>query len=111
MTKQKHCRIRTLSLGSGCGSVGRAVASDARDPWFEIQSSPILFTISCIKNCIGKTKKRPGMAHFLKKKNIKLSKQFQMVLNYRFFLVTDCVQNCAKFHYAAFVLLSFDFVI
>ena len=22
-------------LGSGCGSVGRAVASDTRDPWFE----------------------------------------------------------------------------
>ena len=24
-----------LMLGSGCGSVGRAVASDTRDPWFE----------------------------------------------------------------------------
>ena len=50
-------------LGSDCGSVGRAVASDNRDPRFESSLQEILFTI----NCIGKTKikkKRPRMDHF-----------------------------------------------
>ena len=45
------------------GSVGRAVASDNRDPRFESSLQEILFTI----NCIGKTKikkKRPRMDHF-----------------------------------------------
>ena len=60
-------------LGSGCGSVGRAVASNARGPRFESShwqpfiSDICLFTV----NCIEKTKineKRPGMADFFKKK-------------------------------------------
>ena len=33
-------------LGSGCGSVGRAVASDTRDPRFESSHQQILFTIN-----------------------------------------------------------------
>ena len=55
--------------GSGCSSVGRAVASNTRGPLFEtshwqnLYSTFIyLFTI----NCIEKTKinkKRPGIAH------------------------------------------------
>ena len=27
--------LKVLSKGSGCGSVGRAVAFDTRDPWFD----------------------------------------------------------------------------
>ena len=45
------------SLGSGCGSVGRAVASDTRDPRFGKILSTKLST-----NC-KKVKKRLGMAH------------------------------------------------
>ena len=58
-------------MGSGCGSVGRAVASNTRGPRFESSHwqtfiSEIHFYIV---NCIEKTKikeKRPGMAHFKK---------------------------------------------
>ena len=53
-------------MGSGCGSVGRAVASDTRGPRFKSSHwqnyIEHLFTV----NCIEKTKirkKRPGMAH------------------------------------------------
>ena len=54
-------------MGSGCGSVGRVVASNTRDPWFKSSHRQKfsyiehLFTL-----CIEKTKikkKRPGMAH------------------------------------------------
>ena len=34
--------------GSRCGSVGRVVASDTRDPWFEFNHWQILCTINCI---------------------------------------------------------------
>ena len=64
-------------VGSGCGSVGREVASNTRGPRFESShwqnlnwTCIYLFTI----NCIAKTKinkKRPGMAHFFLKKKIK----------------------------------------
>ena len=57
-------------LGSGCGSVGRAVASDARGPRFE---SPVIgknlystFTFNYIEKAKIK-KKRPGMAHLKNK--------------------------------------------
>ena len=58
-------------LGSGCGSVGRAVASDPRGPRFEFshwqtfKSKIYLFTVNCIEKTKIK-KKRPGMAHFYK---------------------------------------------
>ena len=35
--------------GSGCGSIGRAVASNTRDPQFESSQRQILFIISCIE--------------------------------------------------------------
>ena len=43
---------KTTSTGSGCGSLGRVVASDTRDMWFESSHWQILFII----NCIEKTK-------------------------------------------------------
>ena len=49
-------------LGSGCGSVGKVVASDSRGPQFKSSHRENLngtFTV----NCIEKT----GMANFLKK--------------------------------------------
>ena len=66
----KCMSLKNFTPGSGCGSVGRAVASNTRGPRFESSHQQIyiehLFTI----NCIEKTKinkKRPGMAHFKKK--------------------------------------------
>ena len=56
------------SLGSGCGSVGRVVASNTRDPQFESSSHrQILFTINCIKDVLKirkKKKKRRGQPIF-----------------------------------------------
>ena len=52
-----------LEMDSGCGSVGRALASDTRDPRFESFLRPILFTINVIKI----EKMRPGLAHLKKK--------------------------------------------
>ena len=59
-------------VGSGCGSVGRAVASNTRGLRFESshwQNLYCTFVYLCNISCIEKTiinKKRPGMAHFLK---------------------------------------------
>ena len=61
-----------LLSGSGCGSVGRVVASITRGPWFESSLGKNLFMLNIFvycQLCIEKTKikkKRPGMAHFLK---------------------------------------------
>ena len=49
-------------MGSGCGSVGRAVASNTRDPRFEFRH---LGTINCIKTVLNRWKLRKkglGMA-------------------------------------------------
>ena len=59
-----------VSNGSGCGSVDRVVASNARVPRFESNhrqffKNTYLLTV----NCTGKAKikkKRPGMAHLKK---------------------------------------------
>ena len=69
-------------LGCGCGSVGRAVISDTRGPRFEsshrqifINIEQLLYTINCVLKRRKIKKKRPGMAHFLKKKeNIAMNK-------------------------------------
>ena len=55
-----------------CGSVGRAVASDTRGPWFEFshqQKINFYWTFVYCQLCIEKTKikkKRPGLVHFFK---------------------------------------------
>ena len=52
------------ALGSGCGSVGRVVASDTR-----IQSSANFIYYQLYLNCIEETKmteKRPGISHLKK---------------------------------------------
>ena len=36
-------------MGSGCGSVGRVVVSDIRDPWFESSHRQIVITINFIE--------------------------------------------------------------
>ena len=43
-------RGRTVALGSGCGSVGRAVASNNRDLWFESGKWQISLTCNCVEN-------------------------------------------------------------
>ena len=54
--------------GSGCGSVGRAVASDTRDPRFESRHRQTfikhLFTVSCVEKTKIK-KKEAGNGPFL----------------------------------------------
>ena len=60
-------------MGSGCGSVGRAVAYDTRGPQFDSSHQQNFIEHLFIINCIEKTKinkKRPGVAHFLKKVNV-----------------------------------------
>ena len=61
------------TMGSGCGSVGRAFASKTRGRQFKSShwqnlwwTFVYLFTINCIEKT-KKDKKRPGMAHFFKK--------------------------------------------
>ena len=57
-------------MGSGCGSVGRAVAFDTRGPRFDSSHWQNFIEHLFIINCIEKmkiNKKRPGMAHFFKK--------------------------------------------
>ena len=65
--------------GSGCGSVGRVVASDTRGQWFEsshrqkfIYILNILFTVNCVLKKTKIKKKVAGMAH-LKKTRYKLN--------------------------------------
>ena len=56
------------NLGSGGGSVGRAVASDTRDPRFESRHQPNFIYHLYIKK-VEETKikyKRPGMANLYK---------------------------------------------
>ena len=48
-------------MGSGCGSVGRAVASDTRDPRFESDHNQILLSVNWIEKMKIK-KKEPRMA-------------------------------------------------
>ena len=57
--------------GSGCGSVGRAVASDTRDLRFESCHRQTFLWKICQLSTLLKTKikkKRPGMPHFLQKR-------------------------------------------
>ena len=65
---------RIIILGSGCGSFGRAVASNTRGLQFESSHRHNFIyqyrTIVYCQLCIEKTKikkKRPGMAHFFLK--------------------------------------------
>ena len=78
--------IKTCNLGSGCGSVGRAVAFDTRGPRFDSSHQQNFIEHLFIINCIEKmkiNKKRPGMAHFLKKLHwyecILLSQELQIL--------------------------------
>ena len=59
-------------LGSGCGSVGRAVASNTRSPWFESSHQQIFIQNSCLPivvNYIEKTqiKKKEAVNGLFKK--------------------------------------------
>ena len=61
--------INNKDKGSGCGSVGRAVAFDTRGPRFDSSHRQNFIEHLFIINRIEKTKinkKRPGMAHFKK---------------------------------------------
>ena len=64
-----------ITLGSGCGSVGRAVASDTRGPLIESshrQKICLYSTFVYCQLCIAKTKikgKEAGDGPFFKKNN------------------------------------------
>ena len=47
---------KTVELGSGCDSVGKAVASDIRDPQLEASHWQILFPICCYKSVLKRRK-------------------------------------------------------
>ena len=64
--------------GSGCGAVGRAVASDTRGPRFESSHRRNFIHVFTI-NCIEKTKikkKEAGNGPFFLKKNYHLIKYY-----------------------------------
>ena len=63
-----HYLSRNSCLGTGCGSVGRVVASDNKGPWFEYshwQTFYYLYTVNCIEQT--KVKKKtpcpPSLSH------------------------------------------------
>ena len=65
-----NCAWQDYDLGSGCGSVGRAVASNTRGPRFESSYWQTFILDICLfsEKCIEKTKikkKMPRMAHLL----------------------------------------------
>ena len=66
----KRCVQDLTILGSDCGSVGSAVASDTRGPQFESSHRRIFFTERLsIANCVEKTKikkKEAGNGPFFK---------------------------------------------
>ena len=69
-------------LCSGCGSFGKAVASDTRDPGFKSSHQQVLFNINCIKFVLKIPKermKRPGMAHCNKNKGSQLLLKLKLV--------------------------------
>ena len=49
--KVEFSEIHRVFSGSGCGSVGRAVSPNTRDPQVELSHQQILFAINCIKIC------------------------------------------------------------
>ena len=50
------CNYSVKYLGSGCGAVGRAVASDTRDPWFEFSHRQHYLLSAGLKSPIERTK-------------------------------------------------------
>ena len=69
MLQQNVCQLldatSAIHRGSGCGSVGRAVASDTKDSRFESSHRQILFANNCVENMKIK-KKRPEWPIFKK---------------------------------------------
>ena len=60
-------------MGSGCGSVGTEVASNARGPWSESSHwQKFILNIYCIEKTKIK-KKRPEIGHLLKRKKSNLN--------------------------------------
>ena len=54
-------------MGSGCGSVGRAVASDTRGPQFESSHRKIKFILNTyLPSTVLKRQKQAGNGPFLK---------------------------------------------
>ena len=66
-----------LPLGSGCGSVGIAVASNTRGPRFESSHRQTFIFNICLLWTVLKSRKlrknRPGMAHLKSKLNLPIS--------------------------------------
>ena len=62
-----HPKLQTR--GSGCGAVGKVIASDTRDLRFKLSHQQILFTSSCIektkikKKEAGKSPVKKGYKH------------------------------------------------
>ena len=93
-------KLRTNNWTSGCGSVGRVVASDTRGLRFESshrQNFIHVFTINCVEKTKIK-KKGPGMAPFLKKPKKQLNQKCS--LNFSFLsgmFTSQILQICLLF--------------
>ena len=49
-------------MGSGCGAVGRVLASNSRGPGFEFSHRQLLLNINLLVEKTKRKKKTPGMA-------------------------------------------------
>ena len=99
-------------MGSGCNSVGRAVASDTRGPRFESSHRQNLYWTLFTVNCIEKTKikkKRPGMAHLKKIKMLilKMGHSWPFLLIFVFSTVISTVYS-KYVHYKILPVTGFD---
>ena len=62
--------VQIVQMGSGCGAVGRAVASDTRGPGFESSHRQLLLNIYLLLTVCRKDEnkgKEAGNGHFFKK--------------------------------------------
>ena len=79
----QHWWVNTNQLGSGCGAVGRAVASNTRGPGFESSHwqllSNIYLLLTVCRKDENKEKKRPRMAHLKKTNQLNRVLKFHLI--------------------------------
>ena len=99
-SRLNHARLS--QVGSGCGSVGRAVASDSRDPLFESRHRQKISIEHFNVNCIEKTKikKKRQQSFYFKKRLAQVAAH----------ATVDCsnAENW-KFFYSSFVIWNATF--
>ena len=84
LTRLHWLKSSFLWLGRGCGAVGRAVASDTRDPRFESQHPLTIYLFICqLYDIMEKTKIKKTRLRWARQQNILLYKLATLKLNLR----------------------------